>query len=1562
MKKITLILFVLLLGFTAKAQVINVCGNDTVTLSVDNYVNGTIEWQESLDTLTWANIPEISGQTYKFLPTETKYYRAVVKTSDCQPLYSAISLVQLIPIANAGTDRTIGNTSLTLLGNTIPGATGEWKILTGNGGVLDNPVNPKALFTGLNKEKYTLKWTLTNACGQSSDTIAITFDNIIAKTNFIVVDNTDSIKSDSTQLANGIYKIKFSDTTINPSDSVILVGMREDISFLRKVNTFTLQDSVYTFTTTQGTFQDLFTSGGLNVGDAVNQALIAETNTSQKANAASFQLMNTFPTRETLKQYSNNKGIKLLYTKTVSDDKFRKVKSVAGSTNQAEFTLSIADQTLFTSSDNLMTLSIKDAYIKVTPKFVLDFKYDLIPPALTNLRMGVDNAEFEYNFKTVLLAGGAANWKGDKTLVGIKQHTFFMAGPVPVDIMAKFEIKASCNLSAAGSIKLEETKNYKINLTALVEGDDSKNLVLNYQPPKVTSSHKENFITQGELSSEFKIGPEISFLAYGVVGPYLKLPAKLNMNVCANTDLNWEANASIGFEGYLGARADIIIDETWITPKASLNLFKFEHTLFNNAFTRSFKMPAQLELLSGNFQKGTSGNKLSKPVLLRVVSSTGFGVPFVPVRFVLEAGNGSVSQNVQYTDALGNVSVDWILGSSPQNKLKVSVLDCDNKDIENSPTYVYASTATQTYDCTNSSLNVDMKTSGGYMYPSVTGGISPYTYSTNGIDYSSTKPQFNILIPKKDTVFVKDKNLCIRSRTFEIKPIDACANSNLSLDVLVQPNILTATGKGGKTPYQFAVDNTSSFTTTNTYYKLTAGVHTIYIKDANGCMASYDVTIDNTTGTSIRSSYPAQGATSIALSPNTFKWVAATYATNQVYDLYLKKGTDTYSLIASNLSSPTYTYSTALLASTTYTWKVAVKSGSTVLDFGEFTFTTASGVATAPTAPLLLAPNNGYITTGLDATLKWTSQTGDFKYDVYLDTNDASTVVALNVTSTEYLVNKLVSGKTYYWKVKIKSTITGVTAISAVRCFSVLQNNNTVTDIDGNVYHTIKIGTQTWMVENLKTSKYRNGEAIANVTDNTAWTGLSTGAWCNYNNDAANGTKYGKLYNWYAVADSRNIAPAGWHVPIDAEWTTLENYLIANGYNYDGTTSENKIAKSLAANIDWMTSSSTGAIGNDLTKNNSSGFIALPGGCQAWSGSSNVGGGGYWWSSTDYGTGVYGTTLDYNSVSASRINGVKVYGQSVRCLKDAPVTIPEISTALIPAGTFTMGSPATEANRMSDETQHQVNLSVFKMSKYETTNAQYAAFLNAKGIGSNGLYTAGAYPTQPLIYASSGSIDCGLHYIGGQWIPVSGYENTPIINVTWYGAAEFATYAGGRLPTEAEWEYACRAGTTTPFNTGSCLTNLQANYKWSLPYSSCTNSVTISPGKTMLVGTYNANGYGLYDMHGNVYEWCSDWYGSYSISTQTNPTGSTTGSLRVMRGGAWSYGAQICRSALRASSNPTTPSGDVGFRVVFPTTENPQTVTDIDGNVYHTIKIGTQTWMVENLKTPITRMAILFLT
>ena len=203
-----------------------------------------------------------------------------------------------------------------------------------------------------------------------------------------------------------------------------------------------------------------------------------------------------------------------------------------------------------------------------------------------------------------------------------------------------------------------------------------------------------------------------------------------------------------------------------------------------------------------------------------------------------------------------------------------------------------------------------------------------------------------------------------------------------------------------------------------------------------------------------------------------------------------------------------------------------------------------------------------------------------------------------------------------------------------------------VIDIDGNVYHTVTLGTQTWMVENLRTSRYRDGSAIPYVTDNAAWVALSTGACGNYNNDSGMDLKYGKLYNWYAVADSRIIAPVGWHVPTLAEWSTLENYLIGRGDNY--------IAKSLSATTDWLTTSTAGAVGNNLLLNNRSGFSALPAGnrSQVDGSFTNFGELAFFWSTSSSGNNATYKYIVNISVSPGQYTNSKNCGISIRCVKD----------------------------------------------------------------------------------------------------------------------------------------------------------------------------------------------------------------------------------------------------------------------------------------------------------------------
>ena len=185
-------------------------------------------------------------------------------------------------------------------------------------------------------------------------------------------------------------------------------------------------------------------------------------------------------------------------------------------------------------------------------------------------------------------------------------------------------------------------------------------------------------------------------------------------------------------------------------------------------------------------------------------------------------------------------------------------------------------------------------------------------------------------------------------------------------------------------------------------------------------------------------------------------------------------------------------------------------------------------------------------------------------------------------------------------------------------------------------YPSVLIGTQYWMDKNLELTTYRNGDIIPYVTDPTAWAALTTGAWCYYNNDPSSG--YGKLYNWYAVNDTRGLAPQGWHIPTDAEWTTLKTALggeqVAGGkMKTTGTTR-------------WNTPN-TGAT-------NESGFAGLPGGNRYYNGTFiGIGIQGLWWSSAEYSSSLaWFCNLYYDLSVVLMVNDYKTSGISVRCLRD----------------------------------------------------------------------------------------------------------------------------------------------------------------------------------------------------------------------------------------------------------------------------------------------------------------------
>jgi len=236
-------------------------------------------------------------------------------------------------------------------------------------------------------------------------------------------------------------------------------------------------------------------------------------------------------------------------------------------------------------------------------------------------------------------------------------------------------------------------------------------------------------------------------------------------------------------------------------------------------------------------------------------------------------------------------------------------------------------------------------------------------------------------------------------------------------------------------------------------------------------------------------------------------------------------------------------------------------------------------------------------------------------------------------------ISPIVPGKTYY--VRAYATNANGTSYGNVQKFKALALAVNVVDADSNVYQTVNIGTQTWMVQNLKTTKYRTGESISNVTKASAWSSATFGAWCDYDNNPANGDKYGRLYNWAAIVDARRITPVGWHVATDAEWTTLINYLGGESMAA-GKLKEAGIANWLAPNAG---------------STNESGFTALAGGERdPFGGFDSLGDTGYWWSTTENTnvapSEVWFRYMSYRNNKVYHFYDDKRYGFSVRCMKD----------------------------------------------------------------------------------------------------------------------------------------------------------------------------------------------------------------------------------------------------------------------------------------------------------------------
>ena len=272
--------------------------------------------------------------------------------------------------------------------------------------------------------------------------------------------------------------------------------------------------------------------------------------------------------------------------------------------------------------------------------------------------------------------------------------------------------------------------------------------------------------------------------------------------------------------------------------------------------------------------------------------------------------------------------------------------------------------------------------------------------------------------------------------------------------------------------------------------------------------------------------------------------------------------------------------------------------------------------------------------------ISWTSVSGATSYNIYWSTTSGvtkTTGTKITGATSPYTHTGRTNGTTYYYVVTAVNGY-GESSESSQVSGTPQSTGTTVTDIDGNVYNTVTIGTQTWMKENMKVTKYRNGDVIGTTTSATISSETSPKYQWAYNGDENNVSTYGRLYTWYAATDSRGLCPTGSHLPTDAEWTILTDYL--GGESVAG-------GKLKEAGTSHWSSPNTSA-------DNSSGFTALPGGLRSNKGAFlSIGSRGYWLSATEHNTSYAWTRdLHYDNSYSFRWSNNKDYGDSVRCVRD----------------------------------------------------------------------------------------------------------------------------------------------------------------------------------------------------------------------------------------------------------------------------------------------------------------------
>ena len=815
----------LLAGGNARAQVIEACaGADSVKLRLDNFLYGNVQWQQSDDNIEWEDIEYATDTVYVFKPERTRYYRAMVFYESCPFDTSQATLVRVTAQADAGPDKVVQTGLPTFLyGNMEDDAWGEWTFLEGTGGVLSDLTDNMPVFTGTDT-LYRLLWTLSNVCGSTSDTVEVEYVESEYYDAIVMVDTTDLIVSDTSEMEMGFYKIVFNTPVPNITDTTVLIGVSHDGGFLRKVYYHEYHGDTCWMVTKQATLDDILISGVINIEN------YAEMSRRRAPGQGKFVRLDHFPTRAEMQNiFANEVNKPIYYFDHNHLGEHRNDPNI-------DFSFSHSDNSGIALSADII---LEDLDIQLSP--FPSLKHEKRKPLYKSyIAFGFFNSTshiaVDLHFNS---ASFALFTKGDLKKIKSTPKLLLIPNPsgIPIPVVYSLSFTIPASISASGEVsafdmRLGVTSHFTFNASI-----DDLIPDFDFHPPHFTPIFNITNPEGSQVSFSVSIGLEFGLNLYEIFTAYVGANVKGKVNLCLDRNTTFrerEIQNIISAEFPLGFKFRTKFGHFNISTPLTSFINKALGTQFDFQLLKQ-SFPNQIFAVSGNNQSFNVPDALL-PQPLRVKVPDLFPTPV----YFETINGGTISHPYVYTDIISGEAQTFWRPSNLNSKVKATVYGCNQDPILQTIFRVSPG------DCHNTTLNLSKKYVGERISVDATGGYPPYTYYLDGVSFGSTPP----VITPEPGVFhhfvVVDATLCSASADIKTEPF-SCSSSTLSLgygtsniEGFANP-VLFLFAEGGAPPYTYLLDgdpNSMVFQPDPTYYGLTPGNHTAYVKDSLGCVRS----------------------------------------------------------------------------------------------------------------------------------------------------------------------------------------------------------------------------------------------------------------------------------------------------------------------------------------------------------------------------------------------------------------------------------------------------------------------------------------------------------------------------------------------------------------------------------------------------------------------------------------------------------------------------------------------------------------------------------------------------